>query len=138
ILGIDLHSATGLDTNALFTVADGSNTADYVQNLKEATVRDKLRDYTTNLLGYLQINLPNALVEQVLGGQQIVSSVGTPLSQSRPFPVYTYGGQLPLVAWDNEPSSLMSKFSISFASTNYQWYIPALQGQRLSLTFDTN
>jgi RHS repeat-associated protein len=137
IRGIDLHVAMGLDTNALVTVAAGTNTANYVQNLNEAAVRNKLTAYTTNLLGYIQTNYPNASVEQILGGQQIVSSASAPLNQI-PFSPYTMGGQLPVVDWDNEPTNLMSRLKIIFAGTNQQWYLPALQGQRLTLTFDAN
>ena len=90
IVGLtNLPSAMGLDTNALLSaVSSGStSTANYVQNLNEANLRNRLRHCTTNLLAYLQTNCPNASVEQVIGGWQIVSSANAPLSQSLLFPI---------------------------------------------------
>ena len=118
---IDLPTAMGLDTNALMTVASGTATADYVQNLSEAPLRNKLRDYTTNLLTSLQSNYPNASVEQIISGTQIIPSTSSALSQSLAFPTYDHGGQLQAVAWDNEPTNLMSQLAISFAGTNAHW-----------------
>src|SRR4051812_6011050 len=59
----------------------------------------------------------------------------TGFSQSRPFAAYS---GLPIVAWQNEPTNLMSSFKFTLAGTNHQWFMPELQGQRLSLTFDSN
>jgi len=137
ITGIDLPSAMQLSTNELMTAAGGMSTSDYVQNLNDTALRNKLCDYTTNLLANVQSNT-NASVEQIIGGQQIVASTNTALSQSLPFPAYTSGGQLPVVDWDSEPTNLMAALTISFAGTNKQWFIPELQGQRLSLTFSNN
>src|SRR6266496_750534 len=64
--GINLSNAMSLDTNQLMTAAGGADMADYVQSLSESGVRNKLRDYTTNLLGYLQTNNPNSSVEEII------------------------------------------------------------------------
>jgi len=137
VTGINLPSAMGLSTNDLLTAAGGTATTDYVQSLNEGALRNKLRDYTTNLVNFIQTNCPNASVEQVLGGQQVTTWTNG-LSQSRLFPTDDYGGQMPVVNWTSEPTNLMASLTISLASTNYQWFIPALQGQRLSLTFDSS
>jgi RHS repeat-associated protein len=137
IAGITLASGMGLNTNSFVTAASvgASNTVDYVQHLNEAAVRSNLVAYTTSLLGYIQSNAPNATVEQIMGGQQIVSSANSPLSQIAPN-VFTGAGSLPVVDWDNEPTNLMSSFSVTFAGTTNKWFIPALQGQKLTLNFD--
>ena len=80
-----------------------------------------------------------ASVQQILGGWQIVPSTNTTLSTSWSFPVIyfpAYPSTYP-TNWPNEPTNLMATLSISFGGTNYQWFVPQLQGQRLSLTFDS-
>ncbi len=52
IAGIDVGPAMGLNTNDLVSAAGGTSTSNYVQNLNQAALRDKLRGYTTGLLGY--------------------------------------------------------------------------------------
>ena len=91
----------------------------------------------TNIGEYLSNNLPNASVAQVIGGQQIVSSSGLPLSTSLTFPIYT-NSTYPLLNWTNQPTNFMGTFSISFGGTNQTWFTPQLEGQRVSLTFSSN
>lgn len=133
---VNLASAMGFSSNAVMSAAGGAATANYVTNLNEVSLRGTLTGYTTNLLSYLQSNYPNASVEQILGGQQIVASTNTVLSQSLLFAQDTV--TLPVQAWDNEPTNLMSSLTISFAGTNYLWWMPQLKGQRISLTFSNN
>ncbi len=135
--GIDLATAMKLDTTNLLTVAAGTSNSNYVQNVSETAIQNKLRDYTTNLLGYIQSNYPNASVEQILPTQLIVPATNG-LSQTLLFPTYDYGGILPVVSWDNEPTDLMTTLTVSLLGTNHQWFMPELQGQRLSLTFNSN
>ena len=137
ITGIDLMTAMGLNTNDLVTAASGTNNADFVQNLNEAAVRNKLRDYTTNLIGNLQSNFPNASVPEILGGWKILPTTNTALSQTLPFANYDFGGQLPVMDWNYQPTNLMSRLTMTLGNTNYQFHLPALQGQRLTLTFDS-
>ena len=134
--GINLATATGLSSNAVMTAAGGTDTANYVTNLNEANLRGLLTGYTTNLLNYLQSNAPNASVDQILGGWQIVSSTNTTLSQSLLFGQDT--ATLPVEDWTDEPTNLMSSLTINFASTNYQWWMPKLQGDRITLLYTTN
>jgi YD repeat-containing protein len=138
--GINLISATGVSSNNLMSasVSGGTDTGNYVTNLNEANIRGTLTSYTTNFLNYLQNNAPNASVEQILGGWQIVPSTNTTLSQiHQSFPFQTYRWDPPLY-WIYEPTNLMTSLKITFAGTNYQWFMPQLQGQRISLTFSNN
>jgi RHS repeat-associated protein len=106
--------------------------------LNEANLRGTLTGYTTNLLNYLQSNAPNASVQQILGGWQIVPSTNTTLSQiDQHFPFYVYEID-PTIYWTHQPTNLMASLKVTFAGTNYQWFIPQLQGQRLSLTFSNS
>ena len=140
IPGINMSSAMSLNTNSLLSAAAGTDAGYYVSGLNEGSVRATLTGYTTNLLNYIQSNVPNSSVEQILGGRYIVPSTNTTLPTSLMFYAYpwTNGYNMPIVNWTNEPTSLMSSMAVTFAATNGQWYIPQLQGQRLSLTFSTS
>ncbi len=140
IPGFSLTNAMGSGSisNDLLSAAGGTDNGNYAQNLSESNVRGKLTAYTTNLLNYLQNNAPNASVQQILGGWQIVPANNTvDYTNQLRFPSGTVGG-MSTVGWTYEPTNLMSALAISFAGTNYQCFIPQLLGQRLSLTFSNN
>jgi RHS repeat-associated protein len=134
VSGISMDSAMGLNTNTFLSTAMGgaSGTADYVLNLNESGIRGKLRDYTTNLLAWLQANAPNASVEDILGGREIVSTVSQPLGAALPYQIYSY------TDWPSISTSAMAQMKLQFANTNQYFYLPELQGERLSLTYDSN
>lgn len=137
VTGANLGSAMGLNTGTLLTAAGGTDTGYSVSGLTEGLLRSALQSCNSNLLKYISNNIPNASIAQVIGGQQIVPSSGLPLSTSLLFPIYTTSSY-PLVNWTNQPTNFMSTFSISFGGVNQTWLTPQLQGQRISLTFDTN
>jgi RHS repeat-associated protein len=124
-------------SNALLTAAAGTDNGNYAQSLNEAALRSKLTGYTTNLLNYIQTNAPNASVQDVLGGWQITPANDS-IDYSRHTWFYVDTGTMPILSWQYEPTNLMSTFKITFAGTNYQWFMPQLQGQRLALTFDNS
>ena len=138
VSGISLTTAMGGSSttisNSLLSVEGGTDNANYCSGLNEANLRGSLTGYTTNLLNYLQSNSPNASVLQVLGGWQIIPSTNTVLPQSLIFATTNLAGTMPVISWANEPTNMMSTLSVTFANnTNHQWFIPQLQGQRLSL-----
>jgi RHS repeat-associated protein len=137
VAGINLANAMGFSSNNLMTAASGTDAGNYVTNLNEASIRSTLTGYTTNLLNYLQNNAPNASVQQIMGGWQIVPSTYTNLTQidaNFPFNDDLYPID-PEIFWTYEPTNMMTSLKITFAGTNYQMFMPQLQGQRLSLTF---
>ena len=135
----NLPTAMGLDTNLLMTVAGGNRTTNYVEGVNEPDIRNKLRDWTTNLLGFLDTNCPNATVEQVLGGSRVVSSAGTELNQPLPFTPYLWSNSAPAVNWNYIPTNLMSSLRITVDTTaSSRLLMPQLQGQKLSLTFSAD
>lgn len=126
-------------SNALWNAAGGTDTGTYAQGLSEAALRSQLNSYATNLLNTIQSNAPNASVQQILSGWQILpANDPVDFSTSTPFPVDTFGGAMPVLAWNYAPTNLMSTLQITFAGTNYGWFIPQLQGDRISLTFSNN
>ncbi len=138
VAGISLTNALGSGSisNTLSSVAGGTATGNYAQNLNEAALRGELTGYTTNLLNYLQNNAPNASVPQILGGSQIVpANNAVDFAPTLRLLTGTLG-DMQTLTWTYEPTNLMSTLAVSFAGTNYQWFMPQLQGQRLALTYD--
>jgi RHS repeat-associated protein len=142
VSGINLYSAIGEPATPLETAAAGTDTGDYVTGLNEAAVRGALNSYTTNFSAYLQNNYPNASMEQIMGGWQIVPATNTTLPTNLLFNTYTANDPgvevLPIVNWVNEPTNLMATLKVTFSGTSYQCFLPQLEGQRLSLTFSNN
>ena len=130
-------------SNALWTAAAGTDTANYCSNLNEVAIRGQLTAYATNLLNNIQSNpaTATASVQQMLNGWQILPANDT--IDFNPYPLFLVydlinGYSVPILNWKYAPTNLMSTLSISFAGTNYQWFMPQLQGDRISLTFSNN
>ena len=124
-------------SNAILGAANGTDTVNYAQNLSESAVRSQLTTYSANLLNSIQSNAPNASVQNILGGWQIVPANDPVDFSSDPY-FYPDTSEMPVVGLANEPTNLMSTFQITFAGTNYQCLMPQLQGQRISLTYSNN
>jgi len=134
----NLLAAIGVNASQLLTAAGETSNADYVLNLSEVNLRNKLRDYTTNFLGYMQANYPNASVEQIIGAQYILSSVNQPLDQALPFAPYLWNASSPAQDWNYIPTNFMSALNINVDGTNRFLLMPQLQGQKLALSFSTS
>jgi RHS repeat-associated protein len=131
---LTLSTAMGLSTSDLLTAAGGTVTATYVQNLNESSLRNKLRDYTSNLLATLNIDTnANKSVLEILGGYQTIPYGLGALSQTLTFPEHS---ALPSTDWTSIPTNMMATFAIGFGSVSNRWYLPELQGRRLSMRFD--
>ena len=138
IVGINLPAAISFNTNDLINAAGGQSTADYATNLNEGNLRNKLRDYTTNLLYTLQNNYPNYSVDQILGGRQIQPWTNA-LPQSLLFSIYTAGGTIQTQSWDNIAAPYLATLNLNIGGViSYTWNTAELRGQRISLTFDSN
>ncbi len=134
VAGINLDVAGQISTNNLLTDAAGTATADYVQNLNEGAIRADLGTYAANLLHFIQTNNPNASVQQIAGGSTVVPSTG--LNQPVAFTVQTGSGNWPTSQWQYIPTNLMAVLIVTLpgtTSTTNSFYVPGLQGSRLSL-----
>jgi RHS repeat-associated protein len=134
INGVNLDSAAQINTNTLVSDAGGTATTDYVQNLSESSIRSDLSAYTANLRTYIQNNMPNASVQQIIGGQTTIPSVG--LSQPVAFTIETGNGEWPVSQWQYIPTNLMAVFMVVIPGSpnvTNSFYVPGLQGARLSL-----
>src|SRR5581483_6331539 len=112
IAGITLPTAMSFSSNTLWTTAGGTDNGYSVSSLNEGAIRGTLQACNSNLLNYISNNVPNYSVSQVVGGEQIVSSSGLPLTTSNRFSIYTNSSYL-LQNWTNQPTNFMGTFSIT-------------------------
>ena len=78
----DLGSALGYSRTQLLNDAQlgATTTTSYTLNLNEANIRADLITYTTNLVKYIDANLPSGGVADVIGGREIVQTEMTAYS----------------------------------------------------------
>ncbi len=128
IQGINLSSAMGYSNADLLTAAGGVSGTDYVQNLNESNIQSQLTAYAANLHQYLKANYPNATMEEIIGGRQIIPEYLTGFSAS-------LSGMTPLAYWDEIPSSYIHTVRIEHGQIDKTLNINELSGKRLSLTY---
>jgi len=89
--GINLADASGYDsatflTNALVGAQTGS---DFVQNVNESNIRSDLVDYSMNLVDYINTEMADATVKDIIGGRQIIRQELMEHPTSLPYAVST-------------------------------------------------
>jgi RHS repeat-associated protein len=146
VSGIDVAGSLGLNTSTFLTQAGSGATitSDYAQNLNWNNISSQLTGYTANLLGYLNNTAPNLSVEQVIGGAKIQESEtqtfpGLPFAPIQAAYTDALGNSVnvPVLEWDNIPTSYMSTLQLQVDNVNVTYNFPALQARKVSLTFNT-
>jgi len=102
VAGIDLPDAMGyVASNFLADATSGAVLGnDYVEQINESNVCDRLTSYTTNLVHTLQSDHPGESVEQIIGGSDIVFGsflFGLPYALGVDSGSYQYFAQVPAV-----------------------------------------
>lgn len=64
-------------------------TNDYAQSLNETNIRANLATYSANLVNYIRTNLPNADLNQVIGGRRIVATEMSAYATTLPYALGT-------------------------------------------------
>lgn len=115
--GINLQTATGYVQadliNAMTTGATIDPNGDFVQNLNHAAMNTKLATYASNLVNYIKTNIPDATMDDVVGGRQIVPAT-IPLFQTA-LPYETVG-DVPTIWTGDIPDSYKISITLSFAN----------------------
>jgi len=85
--GINLSTATGYNRTQLLNHAQigATTTTSYTLNLNEAKIRDDMITYTMNLVNYIDANLPDGGVADVIGGREIVQTEMSSYATSLPY-----------------------------------------------------
>jgi len=128
---INLGQAMGYNQSDFLAAATTGATVgpNYVQNLNETNLRNKLATYATNLVGAVRSQYPNNEVKEIIGGRKIVQTNLTSYATTLPFtPTSTD-------TWSDIPASKITTLRIQHVGINYQFNTPDLSGKRLTLTY---
>lgn len=134
--GINLTTASGYSQSDLLTAMQTGATidpnGDFVQNLNHTAMNAKLATYATNLVNYIKTNIPDATMDDVVGGRQIVPAT-IPLSQT--VLPYEAPGDVPTIWTGDVPNNYKITITINFANVFGQVVLTSDQvcGRRLNL-----
>ena len=97
--GINLQTAIGYNESTfLSSVLTGATVqTDYVKDINKSNLDSKLTTYSSNLISYINTNMPGATVEDVVGGRKIVPITEVTWQTSLSY-IYMVGAE-----WTNIP-----------------------------------
>ncbi|MEW6429715.1 MAG: RHS repeat-associated core domain-containing protein [Thermodesulfobacteriota bacterium] len=129
----EFKTAMAYDHQSLLTAAGGTEGTDYVQNLNETGLGAALNGYAMNLVTHLRANSPNAGMEEIIGGREIVPEYPAQLPTTLPFPFTAEE------FWTDIPDNVafVHKVTIQHGQINKAFSIAELSGKRLSLTYSS-
>ncbi len=136
--GINLQTATGyVQTdliNAMTTGATIDPNGDFVQNLNHTAMNAQLATYATNLVNYIKSNMPNATMDDVIGGRTIVPAT-IPLAQTA-LP-YEAPGDVPTIWTGDIPTNYKISVTVSVGNIYppLSFTSDQLYGHRLSSVY---
>lgn len=134
--GIDVKQAMGFDPDAFYNAATAGATINeaqsYVTRLNEANIQGNLQAYANNLMAWVNANLPNATVGDVLGGRKIQERHLHHLIRHKVFPFKTFTVQEELAEL---PDSQRYLANFQMSGFNYDISLPELYGKRFNLAY---
>lgn len=133
----DIGSVIAFDESTLISAAESGATitADSIQDLNRANIRDKFKEYGTNLLDWIRENAFDASMAEIIGGRKIDPSLANPVHstthprQSPAFPTNT--------EFDEIPDTLRAKLNINFGFSR-DFFSDEIYGRRLTITFNSS
>ena len=128
--GIDLPQVTGYTRGALLNDAfAGMNTGPgYVRDVNRSKVREALDAYTSNLIGHVRQQLPEASVAEIMGGRSIVPVRGEPIRTQLP-------GHTVQEQWQNIPVAYLTLVRLEHFDIDLQVPSAMIYGRRLVLYY---
>jgi RHS repeat-associated protein len=127
--GIDIKAAMGYDRTSFLQAAGGTIGTDYIQDLNEAALRTSLDANTMTLADYIRDNYPNASMEEIIGGREIVAEHLDELPTALPFTTTEE------FTWSEIPDTYAHTVHIQHGEIDQTLNIADLSGKRLSLTY---
>ena len=139
--GIDVQQITGFDPqsfiNQITSTATINPTTGSVTNIFTTTVQGQLDAIKTTLSSYVNTNLPNATVGDVIGAKDIVQTNEDILPPTLPYTIIAVGNE-----FDQVPDNLRYQISITVEDTSgvltpltYNTSLPAIAEKRLTLGY---
>lgn len=128
---IDLVQAMGYNQSELLASASAGATitSDYVQQVNEANLKNKLAAYASNLITMIRNQYPNHELNQIISGRSIIQTNLTNYQTSLPFPPSI------IATWDDIPAEYTATLRIQHVGIDYSINTPDLSGKRLTLTY---
>lgn len=82
--GVNIASIVGYNEATLISQAESGATiaSDHIQNLNRTNIRNKFKDYGTNLLNWINANRFDANLDDIIGGKKIQQLSSTPVRQT--------------------------------------------------------
>lgn len=129
---IDLASAMGYDQSAFLSSAlSGATTdPDYVQNISKANLSGSLTAYATNLVSYIDANMPAATLAEIIGGKTIDPLQSFPRQTS-----LTYQRSI-TEEWTDIPAQYKGTLRIQHLGIDETFYSCDIYGKRLTIFYN--
>ncbi|MCG8642563.1 MAG: choice-of-anchor D domain-containing protein, partial [Desulfobacterales bacterium] len=128
--GINLAAAMGYNQPDILAAAGGTTGPDYIQHMNESGLRTLLGSYSTNLYNHIRNTYPNAEMEEIINGREIIPEYISELPTSLPFT------STPQFYWDTVPATYVHTIRIRHGEIDETLDIPDLSGKRLSMTYE--
>lgn len=132
-VGQNLRSLMGYDQPTFIGHAedDATITADYVQYLNQANIRDDLGSYALNLVNYLRSGDTFIYLKDLIGGRQIVPIESADYPPSLPYQVVSTSGQA-----TNIPDSFAYTLTIRLPGLSYTVNVDDIAGERITIFYE--
>ncbi|MDY0014094.1 MAG: RHS repeat-associated core domain-containing protein [Rhodocyclaceae bacterium] len=133
--GLNLATITGYNAaNYLTSAKTGATlTADYIQNPNRTNIRNNLTGYANSLATYLRTNKPAAVLDDAIGGKNIMPFAGAPLRQTTlPY----QDTSVAVTEWTDIPANYKPTLRIQYSGIDQTYTSDAIYGKRLTLTYN--
>ena len=134
--GIDLEAASGYDRATFMTRAqeEAIVASDFVQYMNDGNIRADLITYSMNLVDYIQTNLPDATLAEVIGGREILATEMTAYPTDLPYALdVTNESTYPTI-----PDAYRHSLRVEHEGEgiDHTFYTFQIAGQRVSIFYD--
>ncbi|HHL32817.1 MAG TPA: transglutaminase domain-containing protein, partial [Desulfobulbaceae bacterium] len=132
--GIDVGSAMSYNRASLLASATSGATvtSTYARNLNKNGIASRLTTYTTNLVNTIKNQHPNATVQEIVGGREVVQTQLATYPDA--MPAFTLSGTIS--TWNEVPGSHTTTIRIRHHGIDKTYITPDIAGRRLTLTYD--
>lgn len=133
--GIDTDTAMGLDADSLYSgiMEDATVNSEYIANLNENNLAADLDIYTNNLMSYIEKNMPNATVGDVIGYREIVQKAKGILPPPNEGGVF--GISETKERFSEIPHSMRYLVNFQVSGINYSVAMPKIAEESISITY---
>ncbi|MEZ4488774.1 MAG: RHS repeat-associated core domain-containing protein [Cyanobacteriota/Melainabacteria group bacterium] len=136
VSGINLETATGYNATTFESscLSGATVTSDYVKDVNTANMTTELDAMADSLRTWIANNNPEATVQDLIGGREIVPETGVIRDSSLS---YENSSVTPTV-WTNIPNTYKTTLRVQYDTIDETFYSEDISGKRLSLFFNSS